>query len=53
MTHLNSPKVIWFRTGNMKKKEFYKFIEQIWIELEEMLRSSSFIIVTEKKIEAL
>lgn len=53
MSSLNSPKIIWFRTGNIKKKEFYKFVEQIWIEIEEMIHSCSFIIVTEKNIEAL
>lgn len=53
MSSLNSPKIIWFRTGNIKKKEFYKFIEQTWIEIEEMIHSCSLIIVTEKNIEAL
>lgn len=53
MTSLFSPKIIWFRTGNIKKKEFYQFIEQIWVQIEEMLCSYSFIIITDKKIEAL
>ena len=47
------PKIIWFRTGNMKKKTFYKFIEQIWLEIEIMIQSGSFIIETEDKLEAL
>ena len=50
----NYPKIIWFRTGNMKKKAFYNFIEQIWFEVETMIRSGgSFVIVTEDKLEAL
>lgn len=53
MSSSNSPKIIWFRTGNIKKKEFYKFIEQTWLEIEGMILSCSFIIVTEEKIEAL
>lgn len=53
LSSLNSPKVIWFRTGNMKKREFYKFIEEIWQVLEKMMQSSYFIIVTEEKLESL
>lgn len=49
----NYPKIIWFRTGNMRKKAFYKFIEQIWFEIEIMIQSGSFVIVTEDKLEAL
>ena len=46
-----SPKVIWIKTGNKKKKIFYSFIEQIWDEVEAMLSLSSFIIIDEEKIE--
>lgn len=53
MSSLNAPKIIWFRTGNIKKKEFYKFIDEIWPGIEKMLLSCSFIIVTEEKIESL
>lgn len=49
----NSPKIIWFRTGNMKKKEFYKFIEEVWVEIEIIIQSGYFVIVTEDKLEAL
>jgi len=49
----NYPKVIWFRTGNMRKKVFYNFIEQIWFEIEIMIQSCSFVVVTEDKLEAL
>lgn len=47
------PKIIWFRTGNMKKKTFYDFIEKNWLEIEIMIESASFVIVTEDKLEAL
>ncbi len=47
------PQIIWFRTGNMKKKFFYEFIKKSWPEIEIMIESASFIIVTEDKLEAL
>ena len=47
------PKIIWFRSGNMKKKVFYYFINQNWFEIEIMIRESDFVIVTEDKLEAL
>lgn len=53
LSSLNSPKIIWVKTGNIKKKDFYKFIEQIWFEVEIMIQSGSFIVVTEDKLEAL
>lgn len=49
----NSPKTIWFRTGNIKKKNFYNFIKQIWLDVEIMIQSGSFLIVTEDKLEVL
>lgn len=45
------PKVIWLKTGNMKKTYFNALLETIWTEIEEMLSSSSFIIITEDKIQ--
>lgn len=48
-----SPKVVWIKTGNLKKKFFLQFIEDVWSEVEEMLRLSSFIIIDEEKIEGL
>ncbi len=45
------PKVVWIRTGNLKKKQFNLFLEAIWKDVEEMLFSSSFIIINEEKIE--
>lgn len=47
------PKIIWFRTGNMKKKIFYEFVEKNWTEIEIMIESASFVVVTEDKLEAL
>ena len=46
-----NPKVVWIRTGNLKKKLFIQLIENVWNEIEEMLLLSSFIIITEDKIE--
>ena len=46
-----NPKIVWIRTGNLKKNFFIQFIENIWDEIEEMLLYSSFVIVTEDKIE--
>lgn len=53
LSSANSPKVIWFRTGNIKKKAFYQFIDRIWTEVEIMIQSSSFVIITEDKMEGL
>lgn len=47
----NYPKVIWIRTGNLKRKQFNLFIERIWNEAEDMLIASSFTIITEEKIQ--
>ncbi len=46
-------KVIWIRTGNIKKKNYNLFIENVWDEAEKMLLASSFIIIDEDKIEGL
>jgi predicted nuclease of predicted toxin-antitoxin system len=45
------PKVIWIKTGNIKKDVLIGLIEVIWKDIEEMLLKSSFIIITEDKIE--
>ena len=44
-------KVVWIKTRNLKKKIFTQLIENTWPEIEDMLLSSSFIIITEDKIE--
>ena len=46
-----NPKVVWIRTGNLKKKLFIQLIESVWNEIAEMLLLNSFIIVSEDKIE--
>lgn len=48
-----NPKVVWIRTGNLKKKLFIQLVENVWDEIEEMLLLHSFIIVSEDKIERL
>ncbi len=45
------PKVVWIRTGNLRKKEFNLFLETIWMDVEQMLFYSSFIIINEEKIQ--
>lgn len=47
----NYPKVVWIKTGNMKKRKFDLFIESIWKEVEIILMSSAFIVVNEEKIQ--
>lgn len=49
----NFPKVIWFRTGNIRKKILYEFIAEVWPEIEIMISSCSFLLVTENNLEAL
>jgi predicted nuclease of predicted toxin-antitoxin system len=44
-------KVVWIKTGNIKKKSFNLFIQSVWKEVEEMLSLKSFIIIDEEKIE--
>lgn len=47
------PKVIWLKTGNMKKKEFNAFIERNWAQVESVLLLSPFVIIDNDKIEGL
>ena len=53
LSSFNCPKVIWIRTGNMRKRDFYKFVEQFWPLIEKMIESCYFLIVTEDKFECL
>ena len=46
-----NPKIVWIKTGNLKKRLFIQLIENVWNDIEEMLLSSSFIIINEDKIE--
>ena len=48
---LHFPKIVWIRTGNLRKTDFNKFIEQCWAEAESMLFYSSLIIIEPDKIE--
>lgn len=50
---INCPKVIWIRTGNMRKRDFQTFIEECWKDAELMLQSSTFIIIDQEKMEGL
>lgn len=51
LSSVNNPKIVWIRINNVKKRVFISLIENIWNEVEEMLLSSSFIIINEDKIE--
>jgi len=44
-------KIVWIKIGNVKKNIFFRFVESIYNEVEEMLLYSSFVIVNEDKIE--
>ncbi len=44
-------KVIWIRIHNLKKRIFISIVKNVWDEIEEMLLTSSFIIISEDKIE--
>jgi predicted nuclease of predicted toxin-antitoxin system len=46
-----NPKVVWIRIHNLKKRIFISLVNKIWNEIEEMLLTSSFIIISEDKIE--
>lgn len=46
-----NPKVVWIRTGNLKKKQFIQLVQNVWNDVEEMLLENSFIIINEDKIE--
>ena len=51
LSSANYPKVVWIKTGNIKKELLIGLIKAIWKDIEEMLLKSSFIIITEDKIE--
>lgn len=48
---LQSPKIVWFRIGNMPKPLFEDFISFIWNNVEELLISERFIVVYREFIE--
>ena len=50
---INSPKVVWFKIGNMKKPEIEGFISLVWSEAEQLLITKYFLIVSKEYIEAI
>ena len=44
-----APKVVWIKTGKMKKKRFNRFIKSSWRKVEKKLLSASFIKLQRKK----
>lgn len=53
LSSLVAPKIIWIKTGNIKKRDFYRFVSNVWNEVEAMLKLSSFVIIDEDQIEGL
>ncbi len=51
LASVNCPKVVWLKTGNLRKKDLNAFVEQCWINIESLLLLSSFIIVDQEKME--
>jgi predicted nuclease of predicted toxin-antitoxin system len=47
------PKVIHIKTGNMKIKQFHKFVEKIWGDVEAIIKECSLINVYPDKIETI
>ena len=43
------PKVVWVKTGNMKKKKLNRFIKNSWRQVEKKLLSISYIKLQRKK----
>jgi predicted nuclease of predicted toxin-antitoxin system len=44
-----APKVVWVKTGKMKKKRFNRFIKSSWRKVEKKLLATSFIKLQRKK----
>jgi predicted nuclease of predicted toxin-antitoxin system len=47
------PKVIHFRTGNLRIKEFYNLISRIWVDMELLLAENSLINVYLDRLESI
>lgn len=53
LSAIRKPKVVWFKTGNMKKPEFENFISYVWKEVEQLLITENFLIVSKEYIESI
>ena len=47
-----SPKIVWLRVGNLRKKELLFFVENIWHQIERLLEMHSFVIADNLSLEA-
>ncbi len=45
------PKVIIFKTGNMRLREFYQFISNVWSDIEAAIDRSKCVIVYHNRLE--
>jgi predicted nuclease of predicted toxin-antitoxin system len=52
MVDLFPPKVVHLRFGNMRKKEFHLFLENVWTEIEALVITHKLINVYLDRIEA-
>lgn len=53
LSKINTPKVVWFKIGNMKKPELEAFISSVWKDVEQLLSTEYFLIVTKDYIESI
>ncbi len=53
LSAINTPKVVWFKIGNMKKPEMETFISSAWKNIEQLLNTEYFLIVSKEYIESL
>ncbi len=53
LSTVNTPKVVWFRIGNMKKSALESFIANIWNDIEQLLIAENFLIVNKGYIESI
>jgi len=47
-----SPKIVWIKVGNLRKKELCSFVEDVWQRIEILLETHSFIIADNLSLEA-
>lgn len=53
LSSIKTPKVVWFKIGNMKKPEMEMFISSVWKKVEQLLITEHFLIVTKDYIESI
>lgn len=53
LSTIKTPKVVWFKIGNMKKLEMETFIASVWKSVEQLLTTEHFLIVSKEYIESI